>query len=281
MPERAISRRTFLTGGAAALGVAGLAACSGSPAASRPPTHSATPSGGTTTMPTTTPTNTPTTKSAGPAPGPGLTPGGGPAMAVAHGPRDSPKVALTFHLGPNHAGQDVALAQQLLGQIRQLHAPITVFAVGQWIEQHPELVPLIVGDGHELGNHTYTHPILTQLGVARVAHEIDACRDVLGRLAPSHGRYFRPSGTSQATPLILAQAGTAGYHTVVDFDVDPLDYTDPGADAIVAAIEATVQPGSIISLHFGHPGTIQALPRIAATLEGRRLVPVVLSDLLA
>ena len=158
----------------------------------------------------------------------------GPATALTNGPRDRPMVALTFHLGPHLADEDVALAHQLLDDAGRLGAPITVFAVGRWLDQHRDLVPSILAGGNELDNHTYTHPVLTDLTAGAVASEITLCRDVLTRLAPSQGRYFRPSGTSQATPLILEQAGVAGYSTVVDFDVDPLDYTDPGADAVVA-----------------------------------------------
>ena len=114
-----------------------------------------------------------------------------------------------------------------------------------------------------------------------MASEITLCRDVLTRLAPSEGRYFRPSGTSQATPLILEQAGVAGYSTVVDFDVDPLDYTDPGADAVVQRVQAGAQPGSIVSMHFGHPGTVAAFPHIIGDLRGRGLEPALVRTLLA
>ncbi|WP_250281594.1 MULTISPECIES: polysaccharide deacetylase family protein [unclassified Frankia] len=100
----------------------------------------------------------------------------------------------------------------------QPNVPITVFAAGQWPARYPDLAGLILQAGHELDNHTCTHPALTELPASQVSEEITACRDVLARLAPGEGRYFRPSGTSQATPLILTAAGAAGYRTVVDFD---------------------------------------------------------------
>ena len=189
-------------------------------------------------------------------------------------------VALTFHLGPHLADEDVALAHQLLSEASRLQAPITVFAVGQWLDQHRDLVPLILAAGNELDNHTYTHPVLTELPAGAVASEITRCRDVLARLAPAQDRYFRPSGTSQATPLILEQAGLAGYRTVVDFDVDPLDYTDPGADQVVARVQAEAQPGSIVSMHFGHPGTVAAFPQIVDNLRARGLSPGLVRTLL-
>jgi peptidoglycan/xylan/chitin deacetylase (PgdA/CDA1 family) len=199
---------------------------------------------------------------------------------VAHGPREVPQVALTFHLGPNVAGEDLSLAHQLLADAKRLQTPITVFAVGQWLDQHADLVPLILDNGNELDNHTFTHPTLTDLNPTRVAQEIVGCRDVLARLAPTQG-FFRPSGTAQATPTILTQAGAAGYRTVVDYDVDPLDYTNPGADFIITKVTAALQPGSIVSLHFGHEGTVTAFPRIVELLHTRSLQPVLVNDLLA
>jgi peptidoglycan/xylan/chitin deacetylase (PgdA/CDA1 family) len=184
-------------------------------------------------------------------------------------------------LGPNVAAEDLSLAHQLLADAKQLQTPITVFAVGQWLDQHADLVPLILDNGNELDNHTFTHPTLTDLNATRVAQEIVGCRDVLARLAPSQGRFFRPSGTAQATPTILTQAGAAGYRTVVDYDVDPLDYTNPGADFIITKISAALQPGSIVSLHFGHEGTVTAFPRIVDLLHARGLQPVLVNDLLA
>ncbi|KPM54747.1 twin-arginine translocation pathway signal protein [Frankia sp. R43] len=280
--DHGLSRRRFLaaSGAAAATAAAGgLAACAGGrpqPAASASPSpapQASTAAFGTAEAGTAAPS------AASDLTGPGLVPGG-PATAITHGPRDRPRVALTFHLGPHEAGQDLALAHQLLADAAQLSVPITVFAVGQWLDGHRDLVPTILAAGHELANHTLTHPTLTALPADQVATEIAGCRDVLARLAPTQGRYFRPSGTSTATPLILAEAGAAGYRTVVDFDVDPLDYTSPGADAVVARIRADTRPGSIVSMHFGYPGTVSAFPRIVANLRTAGLTPVRVHDLL-
>ena len=60
----------------------------------------------------------------------------------------------------------------------------------------------------------------------------------------------------------------------MSYDVDSLDYTDPGPDAVVATVLGSVRPGSIVSLHLGHPGTVTALPAILRGLAGRGLRPV-------
>jgi peptidoglycan/xylan/chitin deacetylase (PgdA/CDA1 family) len=80
---------------------------------------------------------------------------------------------------------------------------------------------------------------------------------------------------------VLSVSAQAGYATVLGFDVDPLDYDDPGAAAVTERTLAAVKPGSIISLHFGHPGTVAALPGILDGLDQRGLAPVTVSTLLS
>ena len=159
--------------------------------------------------------------------------------------------------------------------------PITVFAVGQWLAANPTMAEKILAAGHELANHTYTHPALASQPRATIESEITRCRDVLRAQTGSGGRWFRPSGV-EGTPnaTILAEAGLAGYPVVVGFDVDPLDYEDPGANAIVSRTATKLQAGSIVSLHLGHAGTVAAFERLVTSARGRGLEPVVVSDLL-
>jgi peptidoglycan/xylan/chitin deacetylase (PgdA/CDA1 family) len=253
------TRRAFLLG---ALSAGALAACS------KARQHGAT----ATTVAGGAPTEPPGAAANGASPS-----SGAPAVYVAHGPRDQPKAALTFH-----GSGDPALTAQILTLAGQHGAPLTVFAVGTWLEQHPDLAGQILVAGHELANHTYTHPALGSLGEAAVADEITRCRDVLMRQTSTNGRWFRPSGIESApSALILAETGKAGYATSVGFDVDPQDYTDPGADAVVRRVASGVQPGSIVSLHLGHAGTVAAFERILGVLQSRGLKPALVRNLLA
>jgi peptidoglycan/xylan/chitin deacetylase (PgdA/CDA1 family) len=202
--------------------------------------------------------------------------GATPAKVVFAGPRTRRRFALTFHLSG-----DPILVSQLLDTAAQAGAPISLFAVGRWLTQHPDLVGRILADGHELDNHTWSHPVLGRLERPAVAAEIRRCRAALTRATGSGGRYFRPSGMTRPTPLVLAEAGAAGYPLVVAFDVDPHDYSDPGAAAVAARVSAGLRPGSIVSLHTGHAGTVAALDPILAAARARGLQPVRLQQLLA
>ncbi len=95
------------------------------------------------------------------------------------------------------------------------------------------------------------------------------------------GWWFRPSGTHASTPTIRRAATDAGYARCVSYSVDPEDFLDPGAPAVRDRTLAGVRPGSIVSLHLGHPGTVEAIPAILAGLQAKGLRAVTLTRLLA
>jgi peptidoglycan/xylan/chitin deacetylase (PgdA/CDA1 family) len=163
---------------------------------------------------------------------------------------------------------------------------VTAFVVGNWLAANPDWGKRLVDAGHEVANHTYTHPSsFAALSPDAMTDEIVRCREVLAGLTGSPGRYFRPSGTDDGTArpsdLVLERAGSAGYPIVLGFDVDPLDYDDPGPDLVAQRTLAAVAAGSIVSLHFGHAGTVAAMPTILDGLDQRGLDAGTASALLA
>ncbi|GAA3130861.1 polysaccharide deacetylase family protein [Streptomyces echinatus] len=208
------------------------------------------------------------------APAPRAYPGQ-PAQ-IAHGPRTRPRVALTFH------GQgDPALARTLLATAERYGARLTVLAVGTWLDEHPGLARRILDGGHDLGNHTQRHIGVNTLPEPDARREITDCAERLERLTGSIGTWFRPSRAPAASPLVTRLAHAAGYPHVLSYDVDSLDYTGPGAAAVTRKILAEVRNGSVVSLHFGHPDTVAALPDVLTELGRRGLRAVTTTELLS
>jgi peptidoglycan/xylan/chitin deacetylase (PgdA/CDA1 family) len=194
---------------------------------------------------------------------------------ISHGPRAGKKIALTFH-----GAGDPKIATNLLNILAKTSTPVTVFAVGTFLKAHPEFAKLIIDGGHDLGNHTMTHTQMKTISAKRVDQEISECAALLKSLIGNQGSFFRPSGTQYSTALIRQTAAKNGYRRCISYDVDSKDYQDPGKAAIISNINNGIKGGSIISLHFGHQNTIDALPTVIENIRTKGLVPVTLNELI-
>jgi peptidoglycan/xylan/chitin deacetylase (PgdA/CDA1 family) len=197
------------------------------------------------------------------------------AVEVAHGARTSDKVALTFH----GAGA-VSLATRLLAVLERRNVHGTVMAVGTWLQAEPRMARRITGAGHELGNHTLHHYPMRDLGPQTAYDEIERCARVLAHVSNTDRKWFRASGTQTTTPTIRRAAARAGYDRCISYDVDGLDWQDPSAATVVRAVLDGAKGGSIVSLHLGHPVTVDALPDVLDGLHSQGLQPVTLTELL-
>lgn len=274
-------RRSVLRAGAGVVGAAvagglatGCGAGAGSPAPAPVPStdpSAAPPSTGTSSGASAAPGKQPALPRRAPAPHrfPGL------PVQITHGPRDRPRVALTFH------GQgDPATTKAVLTEAERAGARLTVLAVGSWLDAHPGLARRILDGGHDLGNHTQRHLTISAMGEREAYAEISGCADRLRRLTGSIGTWFRPSRTQYATPLVQELARRAGYPHVLSYDVDSLDFTSPGAPAVTRKVSGEIRNGSVVSLHLGYADTVAALPAILDELDRRGLRAVTTTELL-
>ncbi|MFD6180137.1 polysaccharide deacetylase family protein [Streptomyces goshikiensis] len=225
----------------------------------------------------------PTAPTSAAAPSPAKAPAIAPAphrfpgqpVEIGHGPRDRPRVALTFH-----GNGDPATARAILAAAEKGGARVTVLAIGSWLDAHPEMARRILDGGHELGNHTQRHLALNTMPEAEAYAEITECAQRLKRLTGSIGSWFRPSQTRNATPLVRTLAQRAGYPHVLSYDVDSLDFTSPGAAAVIRTVTGTIRSGSVVSLHFGYADTVAAMPPLLEELARRKLRAVTTTELL-
>ncbi|MFF3017921.1 polysaccharide deacetylase family protein [Streptomyces sp. NPDC057939] len=257
-------RRAALRAGLATL--AGLTAgCGTGPTADRGPAPAAPPkaTGGATAEPA----------PAAPAPAPRRF--AGQPVEIEHGARDRRRVALTFH-----GNGDPAIARSVLAEAERAGARVTVLAIGSWLDDHPDMARRVLDGGHELGNHTQRHLAINDMSEAEALAEITGCAQRLKRLTGSIGTWFRPSQTQYATALVRTLAQRAGYPHVLSYDVDSLDFTSPGAAAVIRNVTGTIQGGSVVSLHFGYADTVDAMPPLLEELARRELRAVTTTELL-
>ncbi|MFB6463993.1 chitooligosaccharide deacetylase NodB [Bradyrhizobium tunisiense] len=156
-------------------------------------------------------------------------------------------VYLTFDDGP-----DPRWTASILDVLAEHEAPATFFVIGTCAAAHPKLIQRIIAEGHEVGNHTMTHPDLSRCEPAEVQHEIQSASDVIRTVCPEASlRHIRaPYGIW--TDQVFAMSTKAGL-VPLHWSVDPRDWSRPGVPAIVDAVLAAVRPGAVVLLHDGCP----------------------------
>jgi len=193
---------------------------------------------------------------------------------ISHVDTDDKLVALTFDDGPVPAH-----TQETLTILKDHNALATFYLTGADSAKNRSQVKKIVDAGHEIGNHTYTHPRLYFMPRARVVDEIERT-DAAIRAAGYEGEItFRPPGCKRllTTPLYLANTN----RTTVTWDLEPdsVEGVQNDADAITAYVVENVGPGSIILMHVMYDSrepSRRALPQILERLtdQGYRFVTV-------
>jgi len=192
------------------------------------------------------------------------------------GPATRPVVALTFD-----AGSSSAPAPGILRALEAADLRCTFFLTGEWTAHNPELVRRIAAAGHEIGNHTYSHPDLRRLSPAAVARELERTDAVVRRVTGRGTRpYFRPPYGARDR-RVLREAARHGYRCVY-WTTDSLDSVrqDITPRQIERRVLTHVRPGSIILMHCGSPATAEALPHLLAALRHKGYRVVTISELL-
>lgn len=256
----AFTRRTLLTLGAATL----LAGCTtepaapaaapswvgGTPAPSAPPASSAPPA----------PSDCPTYPDV-------LAKPGDPQQYL---PCNGSDIALTIDDGPHPVW-----TPKVLALLERLDIQATFCVVGENVAAHPDLVARMVDGGHQIANHTFTHPMdLATLAPAKIRSQIGRGTDAILAAGGARPRLFRAPGGNWSAAIMTACA--ADELRPIDWSIDTKDWSRPGVDAIVETIART-RPGAIILDHDGGGNRQQtvdalgiALPRLLD--EGYRFI---------
>lgn len=179
----------------------------------------------------------------------------------------STRAALTFNDGP-----DPTWTPLVLKTLRRFHVKATFCLLGRNAEAHPELVRAIVADGHTLCNHTWSEEL--DLG-SRSRQEIEdnllrTSQAIRAAVPQAPIRYFRQPGGNW-TPQLVAVAESLGM-TGLHWAVDPRDWEEPPAAAIVATVVHGTAPDSIVLLHDGggdRQNTVTALATLLPDLLSR------------
>lgn len=194
-----------------------------------------------------------------------------------HGRRDTPRVALTFDDGP-----DPVQTRRILEILDRYGVRATFFCVGHHVAALPDEVRRIAAAGHELGNHSWSHPFLPDLTPDELREQIDRTAEAVARVTGEAPTRFRPPYGALSPEVLAALEGHPA--TLTLWDVDSRDWARPGPERIAATVLEAAGPGSVVLMHEGagdRGQTVRALPSIIEGLLGRGLEPVTVGELTA
>jgi peptidoglycan-N-acetylglucosamine deacetylase len=187
---------------------------------------------------------------------------------------DGPYIAMTFDDGPS-----ATLTPELLDLLAARHIKATFFVIGQNVAEYPEIVARAAREGHEIANHSWSHPNLAKMSDESVRRQLRQTDDAIKSATGKRPALMRPpygSITDREKRWIHDEFG----YDIILWDVDPYDWKRPGPAVVRNRILSETRPGSIVLSHDIHPGTIEAMPSTFDALEAKGFKFVTVSELI-
>jgi peptidoglycan-N-acetylglucosamine deacetylase len=188
---------------------------------------------------------------------------------------DGQQIALTFDDGP-----DKTLTPKLLDLLAAHHMKATFFVVGQNAADHPEILRRAAREGHEIANHSWSHPNLGRMSDEAVRRELQKTDDAIFAAIGKRPTLLRPPYGSITARQKRWIHDDFGYRIII-WDVDPLDWKRPGPSVVCNRILKETRPGSIVLAHDIHPPTLEAMPATFDQLDRKGFKSVTVTELLA
>ncbi|MBE6777071.1 MAG: deacetylase [Ruminococcaceae bacterium] len=187
---------------------------------------------------------------------------------------DKKQVAISFDAAWGNDDTD-----DLIKILKEYDVPATFFVVGAWVDKYPESVKALSDAGHQIQNHSNTHPHMPQLSKAQMKDEIESCNDKIKAVTGVQPTLLRPPYGDYDNALIETMQELK-MHTI-QWDVDSLDWKENATpDSICQRVTSKVKNGSIVLFHNDADHTPAALPNILKCLKDEGYEFVFISDLI-
>lgn len=195
---------------------------------------------------------------------------------IRNGSRDEKIIALTFDDGP-HPKE----THEILDVLDKYNVKGTFFVVGKHANWYSEPLKRASKEGHEIGNHTFSHPDISCLSSEDIKREIKECEDTLVKITGKKTTLFRPPYGSYSKDKLSEIAKESGYKIILWTTIDAKDWKNPPASQISDTIINKAQNGDIILLHdYGTENTVKALDTIICEMIKKGYKFVTVSELI-
>ena len=194
------------------------------------------------------------------------------AIGFSHGERDGKRIALSFDDGPHPT-----FTPQILAMLDKYSIKATFFMIGCNVALYPDVAKKVNASGHEIGNHTYSHPHMKNISLAQLSEEVSKTEKLLADIGIAKPKLFRPPEGFRSMEQVKALE-TEGYQTII-WSLDTHDWQGRAANEIISVVLSDVQGGDILLFHDytgKHNTTITALEQLIPRLlkDGYKFVTV-------
>lgn len=184
-------------------------------------------------------------------------------------------IAITFDDGP-----DPELTPRLLDMLKERGIKATFFVVGKNVEEYPSIVGRMALEGHEVANHSWSHPTLTKLGFESFRKQIENTNEAIAKATGKRPVLMRPPYGATNVSLNKRLNEQFGLKVIL-WSVDPLDWKYRNSNRVYSSIIQNTRPGAIILAHDIHATTVAAMPATLDALLAKGYKFVTVSELIA
>ncbi|MGX7419509.1 polysaccharide deacetylase family protein [Carnobacterium gallinarum] len=178
-------------------------------------------------------------------------------------------IALTFDDGPNRM-----VTPRILDILKQNDVKATFFVLGNSVQLNPDILEREIKDGHEIGNHTFSHPVLTDISLEEAKQQVVSTNELIRSIADYQVKLLRPPyGTIDDKLMAVYQM------PIIEWSVDTEDWKSRNADAVYNEVLQNSKSGAIVLMHDIHPTTADALNSIIQSLKKQGYQFVTVSEL--
>ena len=196
-----------------------------------------------------------------------------PPVTTGHENTDDPnakRIALTFDDGPHPK-----VTEQILNLLDKYHAKATFFMLGSRVQYYPDIAKEVLARGHEVGNHTWNHPVLTKLPIEQVAKEYSSTAGAITQAIGQGPTVFRPPyGATNDT--VNGQIPVP----VVLWSIDTMDWKHRNAQQLLTNVQNNLHNNAIVLMHDIHQSTADGLDAVLAYLQAQGYEFVTVSEIM-
>lgn len=165
--------------------------------------------------------------------------------------------------------------QDMLAVLNKQHVKATFFLEGRWTKNNPELAKMIAEEGHEIGNHSYTHPNMQTLSTQATQEELRKTNEIIEAVTGKNIQWFAPpSGSFRDETITLA--AKQGMGTVM-WSVDTIDWQKPSPEVLIERVLSKLHPGAFILMHPTE-STAQSLETLIINIKKKDLHVVTVTE---